>query len=166
MLPEVVKLSCRMLTVNFGRPSPFRMVLQGCLSILAVACASVPRGTDVTPAGHLLLGQNGAREFGVAPGDTLFERSAGDVPLAVRLAAQETGVRLGYAVDCSRFFSRGETFVVLLVSACQRGDAQEDGEALAAFRTNGSGIGPVLGFATPDDYVEVAPARRVRRPDT
>lgn len=131
-----------------------------CASLMVVACAPSRHGADVNLSGFLLLGPNGAREFGLDQADTLFEQRGARIPPKVRIAAEQAASRLMSSAGCTRYFRRGELFVVLLVSECAQGIAAEDGEALAAFRSDGSGVGRVIGFATSDDYREVSPARR------
>jgi hypothetical protein len=163
VLSALVQLDLGLLTVTRPTRSLVRALLCGGAGLLSLACLALPRGTAINAEGYLVLGPRGAREFGLGEGDTLVELSTARVRKSIRVAADESASRLGYRASCSRFFSRGDPTVVLMVMECTHAFAAEDGEALAAFNSSGSQVGRVIGFATPDDYREVSPARR-RRP--
>lgn len=93
--------------------------------ILAIAaCAGGDERDEADFRGFMVLGDR-ATNFGLVPGDTLFEQPAERVPAALREDVERTVRRAEYRVGCTRYWSSGSATVVLAARYCY-GKALDD----------------------------------------
>jgi hypothetical protein len=122
--------------------------------LISIACSQkVYSSATATSTGFLVLGDEAARRFGGAAGDTVFEVSANQVALVVRDSAARWAIAQKKEPTCTRFFRSPPGHVALYAAFCgpDRAGKETDARLLRQFGRDGAPVGEELWWRTERD---------------
>lgn len=129
--------------------------------VVATSCSRQPGQTAPSyDYGYIVLGAGAAGPYGFVAGDTLGEIERRSAPVAVVDSAEQQAQRISYTSKCTRYFLKLSTYLVLFRSRCSGNELVEDGEAIAAFASDGKAVGPPLLSLSQDAYTALSPGER------